>query len=105
MAQLSHILIPEEGLPFKEAVLTGAASAVVPLAHNKKYTVTAVDANLAGVSFHMAYGDSTVTVSTSNDLFPPGKYTLQTGRNWDHIRIHNPTSGTITVYVAQLANS
>ena len=105
MAQFVTILIPEPGNAQTATVASGAASAAIAIARNKKFTVTAVDANLAAVPFHLAVGDASVTVSTSNDLYLPGKYTLQTGHEWTYVRIHNPTSANLVYYVAQMANA
>ncbi len=102
--QISGILIPHTDAPTIATVNSLGASTAISIGSGKKFSITAIDSTLAACPFQVAYGTSSVTATSSSDIFPPGKYTMGTA-TWTHISIYNPTSGAITICVTKLANT
>lgn len=103
--QLAGTLVPDSGPPTIYTLASTAVSTALRVGRNKKFSITAVDANLTAVPFQVAFGSSTVVGASTSDMFVPGKYVLQTGHGWEYISVYNPTSGNITVYVTLLSNT
>lgn len=104
--QFAGILSPESQTPAKLALNSGAASAAIHIGRNKKFSIVGVDANLEAVPIQVGYGyNSSIAADATDELFPPGKFVLSTGRAWEYISVFNPTSAAITVYVTLLSNT
>ena len=107
MAQLASILSPESVKPNIQTVASLGTSTAIYIGNNKKFYVSAYDANLVAIPFHVAYGGASVTADATNAIFLPGQYTLASRpeRGWDYIAIYNPNSVSIKTSVGWLSNS
>lgn len=103
--QFSGTMIPDSQKPTIQTIASAGTGAAIHVGRHKKFSISAVDANLTPVPFRLAFGPIEVAATSTHKLFLPGEFVLQTGAGWEYISCYNPNSADIEVSAMLLANS